>query len=140
MAETIKQVQYYYVMLPDKAGEGARILNTLKQSGVELVAFVAFPVGKTRAQLDFVPVDGNKFTETLKNAGFKVTGPKTAFLIQGEDRTGALADIMEHLASAHINVTALQAIRSGEGRYGAILWVRPRNVARAAAALGIIGS
>ncbi|MBN1370004.1 MAG: hypothetical protein JW954_07215 [Dehalococcoidaceae bacterium] len=131
MAETVKQVQYYYVMLPDKAGEGARILKTLKQFGIELVAFVAFPEGKTRAQLDFVPVDGNKFTETLKRAGYQVTGPKTAFLIQGEDRTGALADILERLAGAHINVTALQAIRSGEGRYGAILWVKPRNTGRA---------
>jgi len=140
MTDTIKQVQYYYVVLPDKAGEGARILKTLKQAGIELVAFVAFPEGKTRAQLDFVPLDGFKFTQTLEKAGFQVTGPKTAFLIQGEDRTGALADILERLAGAHINVTALQAIRSGEGRFGAILWVRPRNIARAAAALGATGS
>lgn len=131
MTDMVTKVQYYYVLLPDKAGEGARILKTLKQAGVELVAFVAFPEGKTRAQLDFVPVDGLKFTDTLNKAGFKVTGPKTAFLIQGEDRTGALADILERLAGAHINVTALQAIRSGEGRYGAILWVKPRNAGRA---------
>jgi len=131
MTFAAKQVQYYYVMLPDKAGEGARILNTLKQSGVELIAFVAFPVGKTRAQLDFVPVDGNKFTETLDRAGIRFTGPKTAFIIQGEDRTGAMADVLELLADAHINVTAVQAIRSGEGRFGAILWVKPRNTVRA---------
>jgi hypothetical protein len=54
MAEMIRKVQYFYVMAPDRPGEGARALETLREAGVNLLAFSGFPVGK-RAQLDFVP-------------------------------------------------------------------------------------
>ena len=63
-------------------------------------------------------------------------GPKTAFLIQGEDRIGAVANAVTKLGKARINVIALTGIAVGEGRYGAILWVKPRKVGRAAEVLG----
>jgi hypothetical protein len=50
MAESIRKVQYFYVMAPDKPGEGARALATLREAGVNLLAFSGFPAGK-RAQL-----------------------------------------------------------------------------------------
>ena len=65
-----------------------------------------------------------------------MTGPKKAFLITGDDRPGAMADIVGKLAGARINVIAVDAVCSGGGRYAAILWVAPRDVARAAKTLG----
>ena len=65
-------------------------------------------------------------------------GPKVAFLIQGEDRVGAVAGVLTKLEQAQINVTAMQAIATGEGRYGAILWVKPRNIGKATQALGVL--
>jgi hypothetical protein len=67
----------------------------------------------------------------------KVEGPKTCFLAEGDDRRGAGAELMAKLAEAKINVTALQAICAGNGRYGAIFWVKPRDVKKATQALGI---
>ena len=43
---------------------------------------------------------------------------------------------MAKLGAAKINVTAVSAVTAGMGRYGAILWVKPRDVNKAAAALG----
>jgi rRNA processing protein Gar1 len=86
--------------------------------------------------LDLVPSDPAAFRQVAKKAGWKVTGPKRAFLFQGDDRVGAVADILGKLAAAKINVTATEAISAGEGRYGAILWVKPASVNRAAKALG----
>jgi hypothetical protein len=40
------------------------------------------------------------------------------------------------LAEAKINVTAIDAVCAGAGRYGAILWVAPRDVSKAAKLLG----
>jgi hypothetical protein len=54
----------------------------------------------------------------------------------GDDRPGVIADLLQRLAAAKINVTALDAVCAGSGRYGAILWVAPRDVTRAARALG----
>lgn len=135
MAETIRKVPYFYVMAPDTPGEGAKALQTLRDAGVNLLAFSGFPVGK-RAQLDFVPEDPKAFRAAAKRAKWQVTGPKMAFLIEGDDRTGVMADLLGKLAAAKINVTASDAVIAGGGRFGAILWVKPRDVARAAKLLG----
>ena len=55
-----------------------------------------------------------------------------------EDRPGVLADVIAKLAAAKINVTACDAVAAGEGSYGAILWVKPQNVQKAARVLGAV--
>jgi hypothetical protein len=45
---------------------------------------------------------------------------------------------MQKLADAKINVTAIQAVTAGMGRYGAIFWVKPRDTNKAAKALGVV--
>lgn len=136
MAEMIRRAEYYYIMAPDKPGEGHRALATLKEAGVNLLAFIGFPKGN-RSQLDFVPADPAAFLQAAKRARWKVSPRKTAFLVEGDDRVGAFCDVAARLAAAKINVTASTAISAGAGRYGAIIWVKPRDVSRAAKALGI---
>jgi len=136
MPDTVRLVDYFYVETSDRPGEGARLLRILKDTGVNLLAFHAFPQGR-RAQLDFVPSDPAAFRAAAKRAGLKVTGPKKAFVINGEERVGALVDYFTKLAEAKINVTATDAVAAGAGRFGAILWVKPRDVKRAAKALGV---
>ena len=132
--ETVRLVEYFYVMAPNKPGEGVRALATLKKAGVNLLAFSGFPNGR-RAQLDFIPDDPAAFKQAAKRAKWKTVGPKRGFLIEGDDRIGAVADLLDRLASRKINVTAIDAISVG-GRYGAILWVAAKDVTRAATLVG----
>ena len=134
MADMIRQVEYFYIQVPDKPGEAAGALRALSQAGVSLLAFSGFPSGR-RGQLDFVPVDPAAFRHVARAAKWKLTGPKRAFLVEGDDRIGAVADIMGRLGDAKINITAIDAVTAG-GRYGAILWVAPRDFRKAAAILG----
>ena len=134
MPDTIRVVEYFYVTVPDKPGEGARALNMLKDAGVDLLAFSAFPQGR-RAQLDFIPADPAAFRQAAKREKWRVVGPKRGFLAQGADRAGVIAELLERLAGAKINVTAIDAV-SVEGRYGAIFWVAPGDVRKTAALLG----
>jgi hypothetical protein len=120
----------------NKAGKGASALASLRDAKVNLLAFSGFPL-KRRAQLDFVPSNPAAFKTAARKAKLKVRGPKICFLVEGDDRPGAGARLMARLADAKINVTSLQAISAGGGRYGAILWVKPRDVRKAAKALGI---
>ena len=136
MADSVTRVEYFYVEAPNTPGEGARALNVLRDAGVNLLAFSGFPAGR-RAHLDFVPADPKAFREAARKAKWKVTGPRRAFLVQGEVRAGVVAGIMEKLAAARINVTALDAVCAGNGRYGAILWVKPADVTRASKTLGV---
>ena len=137
MADIIKRIDYYYTVVPNRPGAGAKFLNALKAGGVNLIALNGFPTGTRRAQIDFIPSDRDAFLSAAQKAGIKLVGPKVAFLIQGEDRVGAVADILGELEQARINVIAMQAITSGTGGYGAILWVKPHNIGKAAQALGI---
>ena len=137
MADTIRRVSYYYTTTSDKPGEGARLLETMRSGGVNLLAFHAFPSAR-KAQVDFVPADAALFTAAAKGAKIKLSKPKTAFLVEGDDRVGAVAGIMARLGAAKINVTAVTGVCAGMGRYGAILWVKQRDVSKAASALGVM--
>jgi hypothetical protein len=136
MGDSISLVDYFYVEAPDKPGEAARMLDHLRRAGVNLLAFTGFPRGK-RSQLDFVPADSMAFRTAAKTAKWKVKGPKKGFLIQGDDRVGALADLLGRLGQAKVNVTATDAVCAGAGRYAVILWVKPADLKKAARALGI---
>jgi len=135
MPDTIRPVDYFYVKVPDRPGEGARVFGYLKEAGVNLLALHAFPEGRG-TQVDVFPSDPAAFKAAARAAKWKVVGPKKAFLIQGEDRVGALVDYFAKLAAAKINVTATDALTTGAGQFGAIFWVKARDVKRAAKALG----
>jgi hypothetical protein len=135
MAETIRLVDYFYTEVPNKAGEAARMLSQLRDAGVYLLLFSGFPKGR-RAQLDFVAPDSATLKAAARKAGWKLTGPKKAFLIYGDDRIGVGAELLGKLAEAKINVTATQAIFAGGDRFGMILWVTPRDVKKAVRVLG----
>src|SRR5256885_16021134 len=137
MADTIRRVSYYYTTISDKPGEGARLLETLRNAGVNLLAFHAFPSAR-KAQVDFVPSDGALLTAAAKGAKIKLSKPKTAFLIDGDDRVGALAGILSRLGAAKVNVTAGTRGCAGVGRHVANLWVKTAAVDKAAAAPGAI--
>ena len=131
MADTVQRVEYFYVQVPNRPGEGARYLGALQEGGINLLAFSGFPEGRG-SQLDFVPADPAAFKQFARKAKWKLTGPKRAFLIGGEDRVGAVAEMHRTLSNARINVTAIDAVCAGGGRYGAILWVAQRDFTKAA--------
>ncbi len=130
MANRIRKVPYFKTMVPNRAGQGARVLGVLQAADVNLLAVLAFPAGGG-AQLDLVPENRTALTRAARKAGIRLSGPKPVFLIEGDDRTGAVAAVLARLAAARINVTAIAAARAGGGRYGGFLWVRGRDVARA---------
>jgi hypothetical protein len=135
MADIIRKVAYFAIDVPNRPGEGARLLKSLADAGVNLLAFSGFPSGR-KAQLDFIPEDVAVFKKAAKVAKIKTRPQKFGVLIQGNDRKGAVAQFLKTLADKKINVTAIDAVSAGTGRYAAILWVKPTDVNKAAKALG----
>lgn len=136
MADKVRRVEYYYTTVADRPGEGLKMLSALKDAGVLLLAYHAFPTGGGQAQVDFVTEDAGKLKQAGQAAHVTLTGPKSAFLITGDDRVGAAAEHARKLADAKINVSAVTAVGAGSGRYGMLLWVAPADYERAANALG----
>jgi hypothetical protein len=136
MADLIRTAQYFKVQIADKPGTLGGMLAPLREEGVNLLAVHAFPRNR-RTQVDVVPEDPTAFKNVAKAHKLKVQGPKMCLLVDGEDRPGVLADLTDRLGSARINMTAVTGLAAGQGRFGAILWVKPRDVKKAAKVFGI---
>ena len=136
MADKIRRVDYFYVEVPDRPGEGFRFLGALKEAGVNLLSITAFPIGGGRSQIDVVPEDPAALEKAAKKAGITLKARKQALLIQGKDRPGAVADIARRLSEAGINVHATNAACAGGGGFGMILWVAPKDLDAAEKTLG----
>lgn len=135
MATTIRRTAYFSMKIPNRAGQGARLLGELAAHDVDLLAFTGFPAA-AGAQVDFIPRDVAKFKRAARRLGLKTGNKKTVFLAQGADQAGVISKICGRLAQARISITAMDAVTAGKGRYGAIFWVKPKDVAKAARALG----
>jgi hypothetical protein len=136
MPDRVRRVNYCYPIVPNRAGQGARILAELKRAGVDLLAYSGFPIGGGRSQLDLVVEDLGPLRRVARKNGWRLSKGKKGFLVQGTDEVGAVHRHLQKLADAGINVTAADAVAAGKGRYGMILWVKQRDYARAAKALG----
>ena len=137
MPDEIRRIDYYDVMVPDKPGEAARILTALETAGVNLIAFSGFPQGARKAQLDFMAADGAGLKKAARAAGLTLGAKKTGFMMQGEDHPGAAAAIARKLAEAGINLTSMQIVCAGAGRFGGLFWVKPADVRKAGKVLGV---
>ena len=137
MADLVQRIEYYYVEVPNRPGAAAEVFNVLKTRGVNLVAFNGFPTSDDRSQLILVPSSGKGLVTVAREEGITLVGPKVALLISDWEYLGAVADILNTLGQAGINVTAMQAIAGGDWRYSAILWIKPHDVDKAAQVLGI---
>lgn len=137
MADEVRRVEHYSASIPNKVGEGARILAALRDAGVNLIAFWGYPNGAGRAQLEFMPENGAAFIAAAKRAKIRLSKKRMALYTCGDDRPGAVADILEKLAAARINVDAVQAVCGGAGRYGAVVYLTPAAARKAVGALGI---
>jgi hypothetical protein len=89
MPDNIKRIDYYYVSVPDKPGEGARILAGLCDAGVNLIGVSAFPHGARRSQLDLVPEDSATFAKAARAAGLTLRQTEERFSHPGRRPAGS---------------------------------------------------
>ena len=127
MLSSVKEVEYYYTVVANKPGEARRLLDFLSEKMVNLHALTAFPLDEGQSQIDLFPTEPEVLKEAAKDAGIDLVGPKKAFLLQGEDRMGALYDFHLKLANAGINIYACNGVVDGTGRFGYVIWVDPAD-------------
>ena len=135
MADRIRKADYFSMQVSNRVGEAMRLLKGLRDNGVNLLAFTGFPNGR-KAQVDLIPENTAALRRAATKMKLSLGKKKTVFLLQGDDRVGALANMLGKLAAARISRAAMDAACAGKGRYGAMFWVKPEDVARAARAIG----
>ncbi len=135
MTLDIRKVEYYNITVEGHVGEGAKLLSVFAGVGVNLLAFKAISLEPRRTRFTLFPKDGSKMTAGAKKAGLDLDGPYSALLIQGDDESGALADIYEKLSQADITVSESSGIADIKGGYGVVLYLKQEDCEKAAAAL-----
>ena len=137
MAFKIRKVCYFYTTVEDKPGEAYKVLTMLGDIGVNLLAFIAVPIGPRRTQLSLFPDDDCQMVDEAKKVGLKLDGPHRALLVQGDDKLGALAEVHSKLYKANVNVYASNGVTDGKGNYGYLMYMRPDDYDLAASTLEI---
>lgn len=131
----IESVICYAISAPDKPGEAARFSSVLREEGVDLSGMWAFSLGGGKAQIIVVPKQADKFKVTAQRAGINAQ-PSHCFHIYGDDRVGALVDILERVAGLGVNLHALDAIVV-DGQFGCYLWTEEDDVEKVRELLGV---
>lgn len=137
MAIDVRRVKYFHTAVQDRPGEAYKLLSQLAEFGINLHAMTAIPMGPLRTQLTLFPEDAAKMESEGRKAGLSLDGPYLALLIQGDDELGALVGVHEQLYQANVNVVAATGVADGKGRYGYVLYFRPEDFEKAAAALEV---
>ncbi len=133
----VERASYYYATVHDEPGEAYRLLSSLAEGGVQLLAFSAIPMGEERTQLMLFPESAQRLARAAEERGLELRGPENALLCRGDDRLGALADIHRQLYDAKINVYASSGVTADCGRFGYVVYVRAEQFEEAARVLGI---
>lgn len=134
MIDTVRKVEHFSTLVPNQPGQAFKVLSTLVSAGVDLLACTGTQRGR-RAQIEVVPEDSTKLRRAARKADLEFESRRTGYLIRGTDRPGALASHLAKLAAKQVNVTGIDALTAGRGRWGAIIWVDPNDVAKATQAL-----
>lgn len=135
MSLSVRTVDYFYTRVEDRPGKAYELLEQLASEEINLLAFSAVPFGKGSVELTIFPDSTERLLRAAKEHNWTITGPQHAFLIQGDDRLGAVSDIHRHLLDANVNIYASTGVTDGQGHYGYIIYVKEDDFAVAAKAL-----
>ena len=131
----MEKLEYYSLIVRNKPGTGVEALNALKEAGVGFIALWGYPVGKGKSRIDMVAQDTALLKQAAKKLKLDLGKKQTAFHFSGEDRPGAVVEVLGRLAAKKINISAVQALCADSGRFGALVQVAPEDVRKAAKAL-----
>jgi hypothetical protein len=132
----VKQVSYYIASIPNKIGEGERVLKAVSKEGVSLLGFFGYPRAGRQAEVVLV-VDSKapNLVPIGKKAGLALGKKQKALFVKGKDRPGAAARIAHKLAAKGINIVSMHGLCAGPGTYGMLIAVDPADFRKAARAL-----
>ena len=129
-----QRVTCFKANIEDKPGALLAIMKDLKSKNMALIGLWGCATQPGKAELYVVAKNPQKLKAAWSASG-TLAEERTAFLLKGTDKTGALLKPLEALAGAGVNISAADAI-AVSGKFGSLVWVAPADVEKASQALG----
>ena len=124
----LRRVTCYRVVA--QSGNEARALTAFGGAHPTLLAS-AISRDHGRVRMDFVPRNGPLFRRAARKAGIKLPAPRVGFMIERDQRPGAVAAVLRTLVTAQIGVDAIDVLWNRPGRYTTMVWVNRRQIGKA---------
>ncbi len=137
MALNVRNAEYFYVRIENTRESAYELLAQLASKG-QPACLQRLAFGPNYVELTIFPDRSDTFIQLAKKLGWVVAGPQHAFLIQGDDRLGALADIQRMLLEGDVEIYASSGVTDGSGRFGYVIYFKEEDHERAARALGAV--
>ena len=135
MAENIRKMTCLTATVEDRPGALAELAKGLADANVNLVGMWGYPISGGRAVVMCIPDEPGKVKSLAASAGMEIE-ESTVFVIEGDDRVGALVDPVQKIAGAGINLYAASALATGS-QFAAAIWVNSEDVDKVAGLLGV---
>jgi len=133
VGHTIRQVTAVMMQVQDRVGMLHEVLCVLRDAGVNMLAIAS--QRKQGTALMAIPEDPQAVRGLAQQHGVHLQ-TRQVFLIEGNDRVGALCDITKAIADAGISIEDIAAI-SAASRYAAVITFADADLEAAAKALGL---
>ncbi|MGD9495014.1 MAG: ACT domain-containing protein [Armatimonadota bacterium] len=133
MAHTIRQVTAVVMQVEDRVGMLYEVLSVLRDAGVNMLAIAS--LRRQGTALMAIPEDVQAVRQLAMRHGVSLQ-TRQVFLIEGDDRVGALCDITKAIADAGINIEDIAALSAAK-RYAAVITFADADLEAAAKALGL---
>ncbi|MFW5866583.1 MAG: hypothetical protein ACOCX2_02130 [Armatimonadota bacterium] len=121
------------MQVKDEVGALHEVLSVLDKAGINMLAIASQRMRGTA--LMAIPENVNAVRELAADQGVHLT-TRQVFLIEGDDRVGALCDITRQLADAGVNIEDIAAL-SASRRYAAVITFADADLEAASKALGL---
>jgi len=131
---SVKRIAVHCVDIEDKPGSLQKLLTQSSMSGVDYLCFSAFSCSDNHSRVYVGAKDPKSFEDFAREAGIKTT-EVTGFIVGGEDRAGAAANVLKRLAEKDIRGITGAAMVC-DNRYHLFVVVNAKDADRAQKALG----
>ncbi len=130
-----KKITYYTTIIDNRKGSEARLLSIFSDAGVNYLAFNAVAVDSNQIKFTLYPIENEKLLDVARTNGLVLDGPHAALHIEGDDESGACADVFDRLSKANITSNYSFGIADIKNGYGIVVYLDEKDCEMAIAAL-----
>lgn len=134
MTTSTRRIQTLITSLETGPGSLARVYRGFREAEVNVISSWAYEMGPGEAQGIFYPSDLNRARDALASLGLDPRLGEAVY-VEGDDRVGVYADVLDRVAKAGVSLHASDAFAVGD-RFATVLFTDEASFPALCRALG----